>query len=274
MNTTNLPELPHLVDYDLGTRTVEYSEADAILYAIAVGARATDLDLVYERRLRVLPTYGLALGLWAVEAAGSLGAYDRLRSLHAAQRLEVHAPLPSSCTLELHGRVAAVWDKKKAAIVDIEVSCPQFTAVYSILIPGAGGWGGERGPATEHRHETRTSWRGEYSTSHELAVLYRLTGDRHPVHIDPEVAAEYGFARPILHGLCTLGIVARMLAEAAEAHPCDLTMIEARFASPFLPGSTLRLAAEPNEDPIGFEALAGEARVISHGRAAFGGSAD
>lgn len=267
--TANTPALPELTGRDLGSRSVSYTERDAILYALAVGAGAGQLDLVYERDLRVLPTYGLALGLWAVEAAGALGAYDPLRSLHAAQRLEVHEALPPTGTLDLTGRIAAVWDKGKAAMVDIEVQCPQFTATYSIFLPGLGGFGGERGPSAAPTSPP-DDWHAEYPTSESLAALYRLTGDLHPIHIDPRVAADSGFDRPILHGLCTLGIAARAIAEAAGAHPCDLTELQARFAAPVYPGEVLRLSASVTEErTVDFVADAGEGPVLGNGRARF-----
>src|SRR5690606_11448901 len=106
------------------------------------------LDLVYEQRLRVLPTFALTLGVWAVEAAGDLGAYDRMRSLHAAQRMTLHEPLPASGAVETSARVENVWDKGKAALVDIRVESTWFDSVYSIFLPGLGGWGGERGTST------------------------------------------------------------------------------------------------------------------------------
>ncbi|WP_412519467.1 enoyl-CoA hydratase [Actinomadura madurae] len=261
--------VPDLAGHDLGTRTIAYTERDAILYALSVGARAGDLDLVYERDLRVLPTYGLALGLWTVEAAGALGAYDPLRSLHAAQSLEVRQPLPPAGTLDLTGRIAAVWDKGTAAIIEVETRCPQFTATYSIFLPGHGGFGGERGPSIP-RTTTPGDWHADHPTSESLAALYRLTGDLHPVHIDPDVAAESGFDGPILHGLCTLGIAARTVAAAADAHPCDLTELRARFAAPVRPGAVLRLSATvPEKRTVTFAALVNEKPVLNSGYARF-----
>ena len=106
-------KLKDLVGYDLGTRTVEFSADDAILYALAVGASASQLDQVYERCLRVLPTYACALGLWAVEAAGKLDAYDPTRSLHVGQSLSVHEPLQPG-PVEMSGRVRSVHDKLRS----------------------------------------------------------------------------------------------------------------------------------------------------------------
>ncbi|WP_206771183.1 hypothetical protein [Thermobispora bispora] len=100
-----MTELAELAGYDLGRRTVSYTDSDAILYALCVGAKASELELVYERDLKVLPTFGLGLGLWAVEKAGNLGVYDRLRSLHAAQILTVHEAFAPSGTLDMRERL-------------------------------------------------------------------------------------------------------------------------------------------------------------------------
>ena len=165
-------ELKDLAGHDLGTRTIAYDARDAILYALAVGASCDETDLVYERDLRVLPTYACALGLWAVEEAGGLGAYDRNMSLHANQSLELHAPMPRNGSFEARGRVAEVWDKGKAAIVTIVVECEIFTARYGIFLPGRGGWGGERGPSLRLRNGTRP---GKAATR-PIAAGRRFTG--------------------------------------------------------------------------------------------------
>ena len=258
-----------LAGHDLGTRTIAWDERDAILYALAVGASCDETDLVYERDLRVLPTYACALGLWAVERAGGLGAYDRNRSLHASQSLELHAPMPRSGSFDARGRVAGVWDKGRAAIVDIAVECEVFTARYGIFLPGCGGWGGERGPSASSP-EWQPSWRGRHATGRNRAALYRLTGDLHPIHIDREVARANGFDRPILHGLCTLGIAARMLAEPAGAHPGDLTRLEARLAAPVMPGDAIDVSANGSSAGLFFEAKVGETAAVTGGWAVFG----
>ncbi len=263
--------LQDLAGHDLGTRAVGYDERDAILYALAVGAPAARTDLVYERELRVLPAYACALGLWAVEQAGGLGAYDRARSLHAAQTLELHAPLPPRAEVATRGRVAAVWDKGKAALVEVEVESDLFTARYAIFLPGRGGWGGDRGPATPRPEPpgADADWRGSCPTRTDQAALYRLTGDRHPIHVDVEVARANGFDRPILHGLCTFGIAARELAAAVGAHPAQLRRIEARLAAPVLPGDEVVIAAARDAQGVRFEAKVGQTAVLTGGRAVF-----
>ncbi|HEY1360678.1 MAG TPA: MaoC/PaaZ C-terminal domain-containing protein [Xanthobacteraceae bacterium] len=264
-------QLRDLAGVDLGAQAVAYRARDAILYALAVGAPADRLDLVYERDLRVLPTYACALGLWAVEKAGDLGAYDRKRSLHASQSLLVHRPLPREGTIEMRGRVESVWDKGKASIVNVAVEGELFTAGYAIFLPGLGGWGGSPGPAADAPRPAAAGvpWRCAVKTSPESAALYRLTGDLHPIHIDPEIARANGLDGPILHGLCTLGIAARVLAEAAAAHPCDLHSISARLSAPVRPGDTVAVSAQRAGDGLLFEASAQDRIVLKDGRADF-----
>lgn len=269
-------ELSELVGYELGKRTISYVERDAILYALTVGASSSETDLVYERDLRVLPTYACALGLWVVEAAGELGAYDRNYSLHASQSLEVFLPLPKSGNFETSGKITGVWDKGKAALLDIEVECKYFRTSYGIFLPGLGGWGGERSGSSRASsdsistvEETGKSWSGNYATSPEQAALYRLTGDLHPIHIDPSVAKANRFERPILHGLCTLGIVARMISEAEDVHPSELTKLNARLSGPVLPGDVIEVTANTTSTGLNFEAVVGSTPVLKDGRAAF-----
>jgi acyl dehydratase len=261
--------LVDLAGTDLGSHTASYDESAAILYALSVGAAATDLDLVYERDLRTLPTYACALGLWAVEAAGRLGAYDPRRSLHASQRLVMRRPLPVAGEVEMTGRVAGVHDKGKAAMVEIEVGSPAFSATYGIFLPGMGGWGGDRGPSAAKGDPVEPAHRTRFQTSPDLAALYRLTGDRHPVHIDPEVARAGGFDRPILHGLCTVGIAARVAARQVGAHPADLSELEVRLVAPVLPGDTLEVVSGERDGVVHFEVLVGETPVLSAGSARY-----
>lgn len=261
-------KLADLTGTSLGGTSASYDERDAQLYAVATGAPPDQLDLVYERDLRVLPTFGLTLGLWAVEAAGDLGAYDRMTSLHAAQQMTVHEPLPTSATVDMFATIDAVWDKGKAALVDIRVDSRWFTSVYSIYLPGLGGWGGERGASATAPEPAAAATQARFTTRPDQAVLYRLTGDEHPVHVDPEVARGYGFDRPILHGLCTLGVASRLAVEAVGAHPADLRTIDAKFAAPVLPGDELTVTSAPTADGTAvFEAKVADRVVLKHGLA-------
>jgi acyl dehydratase len=256
----------------LGERVLAYDERDAILYALAVGAPADRLDLVYERDLRTLPGLGMGLGLWAVEAAGDLGVYDRTRSLHVGQQLEVRDAFPRRASIASSGRVGAVWDKGKATVVEVEVESELFLATYTIFIPGLGGWGGERGPSGASEPDPAPAWTVDRETRRDAAALYRLTGDRHPVHIDPEVARGGGFDRPILHGLATLGMAALEIAAAVGAHPADLRRLSARFVAPVMPGERLTFEAGPADGrAVAFGVqTAGGKPAIAGGRAVYG----
>ncbi|GAA3129907.1 MaoC/PaaZ C-terminal domain-containing protein [Streptosporangium carneum] len=237
----------------LGERTVAYDERDAILYALAVGAAATDLDLVFEERLRVLPTFALTQAQWAPDALGSLGAFDTRTAVHGSQRLRVLRPLPRAGELTMAARVAQVWDKGAAAIFEVEVESDYFVATWSLFAPGRGGFGGERGPSSPKRPETPADRELRLDTSPDQAALYRLLGDRHHMHIDPEAAKAAGMPRPFMHGLCTLAAVTLPLAATAGAHPADLAELEGRFASPVFPGDRLGVRGWTEGDATLFE---------------------
>lgn len=263
--------LEELKGVDLGSRTVSYEAEDAILYALATGAPATDLDLVYERGLKVIPTFAINLGLWTIDAVAALDAFDPLNVLHAAQGFELHAPLPASATFEVHGAVRGVWDKGSAAILEVEAACEAFEAVYTMYLPEKGGWGGERGPSARTDRPAGEPVLVEQSTSPDQAALYRLTGDTHPLHIDPDVAKRSGFDRPILHGLCTLGFAARQVAAGLERHPFELRKLSAGFVAPAFPGDVLGTEIWPaGSDAAVFETRAGDKTVLAAGTASFG----
>lgn len=269
--TTTTPSLSlaDLAGTDLGVHTAGYDDAAVILYALSVGAAPEDLDLVYEHGLRTLPTYACALGLWAVEATGRLGAYEPKRSLHASQKLVMHRPLPALGSIAMTGRVANVYDKGRASIVEIEAASEYFTATYSIFLPGLGGWGGDRGPSAGRDERPEPTQVSSFQTGANLAALYRLTGDRHPIHIDPAVAAANGFDRPILHGLCTLGIAVREAAGHIGAHPADLTELDVRLSAPVLPGQVLEVTSAGKDGRAWFDATAEGTAVLSGGTAVF-----
>lgn len=262
-------DLASLAGRDLGTRRISYTDRDVILYALSVGARAGDLDLVFERDLRTLPTFALTLGVWAADEPRRLGAYDPARALHGAQSLHVLRPLPVSGEIALAGRVSGVWDKGASAIVDVEVESDYFTATYTLFIRGYGGWGGPRGPASAVEPAGDAAL-ARCATTPEQAALYRLTGDRHHIHIDPGAAVAAGLGRPVLHGLCTLGLAARALGEAVGAHPCDLRELYTRFAAPVWPGDTVDLVGSvPSAGTARYEGRVGDTAVLTSGCAVF-----
>lgn len=260
-----------LAGAELGTRKCAYAERDAILFALAVGAGPEELSWIYERELRVMPTFAMTLGLWAVRAAGATGVYDPVSTLHVGQALTVHRPLPPAAELTLDARIGSVLDKGSAALVDVLVGCEYFDAVYTIFIPGAGGFGGDRGsrpqrpelPPQQDLTARVQTWPGQ-------AALYRLTGDLHPVHVDPEVAQANGFARPILHGLCTASSVVKAVAESAGADPGSLVRLSCQLTAPVLPGDAVDVAIWNRPHRHIFVARVGEKNVLD-GSAAFAG---
>ncbi|MFF2720448.1 MaoC/PaaZ C-terminal domain-containing protein [Streptomyces sp. NPDC058011] len=261
----------HWRGLDLGSRTVTYDERDAILYALAVGARPVeDLDLVFERDLRVLPTFALTLAQWAPDVLADRGAFGDTPALHGAQRLTVHRPLPPSGEVTCSATVADVWDKGGAAVFDVAVDSVYFHAVWSIFAPGRGGFGGGRGPGRPPSPEGEPTHRAEYETFPAQAALYRLAGDRHLIHIDPAAAAAIGQPRPILHGLCTLAGTVLRVAEALGAHPADLTELYGRFAAPVLPGEALDITAWRGGGGADFEVTRQGDPVLSGGHVRFG----
>lgn len=276
-------QLDQLVGASLGSRFVQYDESDVILYALAVGAHASDLDLVFERDLRVLPTFATTLGLWANDEVAALGVFTPDAALHGAQTLEMIEPLPRTGGFEVSASVTGVWDKGRSAVVDVTATSAYFRTTYSIFLPGRGGWGGTQGAATSTSTNPMPGgagdWRGEpswstrFATSPEQAALYRLTGDRHLIHIDPGAAVSAGLPGVILHGLCTLGIAAREVSAAAGAHPADLRHVSARFAAPLLPGEVLRIyGCKPEKGEVLFTGSSDETTVLSAGHARFDAS--
>ncbi|GAA1297675.1 3-alpha,7-alpha,12-alpha-trihydroxy-5-beta-choles t-24-enoyl-CoA hydratase [Planotetraspora silvatica] len=257
---------------DLGKHTAAYDERDVILYALAVGAAPADLDLVFEKRLRVLPTFALTKAQWAPDTLGSLGAFDIRTTMHASQRLRVLRPLPPAGELTMASRVARVWDKGSAAIFEVEVESEFFVATWSLFAPGRGGFGGERGPSAPRRRDTPPGHESRLATRPDQPALYRLLGDRHHMHIDPEAAKAAGMPRPFMHGLCTLAAVTLPLAAAVGAHPADLVELEGRFASPVFPGDRLDVRGwelgGPGEGTL-FDASVNGTPVLTGGRAQF-----
>jgi acyl dehydratase len=258
---------------ELGTRTVAYDERDAILYALAVGAQASDLDLVFERRLRVLPTFALTLAQWAPDVVAGQGAWDVASALHGSQRLQVRRPLPPAGEIAMTAEVADVWDKGSAAIFDVEVESDYFVATWSIFAPGRGDFGGQRGPSRPQSPEGEPDIETSLPTFSTQAALYRLTGDRHLIHVNPDAAAAIGQPRPILHGLCTLAAATLRIAVALGVHPADLVELGGRFAAPVLPGQELDLALWHVEDGgTSFRARHEGTDVLTDGFARFAGT--
>ena len=233
-----------------------WSEEDVILYNLGVGAGnpptdPAELKYAYEADLCAVPTFatippfGMMMSLGSVEGID----IDLSRILHGDHTLTVHAPLPTSGRVSQTGRVADVYDKGKGALIVIEVVStleetgePLFTNRSGIYVRGEGGFGGDRGPAAANRAPDRDPDHVvESSTLPQQALLYRMaSGDKNPLHADPGFAVFAGFDRPILHGLCTYGIVCKAVVESAlGGSPETVETYTARFTGHVFPGETL-----------------------------------
>ncbi len=174
----------------------------------------------------------------------------------------MHGPLPTDGQGVAQSRIADVWDKGKAAVIIQEATVttpsgdPLWTARSSIFARGEGGFGGSRGPSSRlPEPEGNPVLEVEVPTLPQQALLYRLCGDRNPLHADPTFAAMAGFDRPILHGLCTYGVVCKALVDNLLAG--DVSRVESfstRFAGILFPGETLRIRAW--QTPTGYQATA------------------
>src|SRR2546430_7661424 len=193
-----------------------WSTTDILLYHLALGAGADPLDArelryVLEDRLHVLPTFGVVAPNFrtfeppAVRFPGI--EIDLAKVLHGTQSISLHGPIPPSGKAIAHPRITDVWDKGKAAVIVQEAviedasGSPLWTTRSSIFARGEGNFGGERGPSEKITMPDRAPEAVlDTPTLPQQALLYRLCGDRNPLHADPEFAAGAGFPRPILHG--------------------------------------------------------------------------
>ena len=231
-----------------------WTSTDALLYAIGVGAGLGDplreLQFTTENtagvQQQVLPTFGVLLA--QARASGDLGDFDRAMLVHAEQSIELHQPLPVAGTLRTASMVTGIYDKGSGALVESENHAvdaatgePMVTTRASTFIRGEGGFGGDRSTSQPWELPDRApDHKIVQQTRPEQALLYRLCGDRNPLHADPAFAARGGFSRPILHGLCTYGITGRaLLHELCGSDPARFTSMSGRFSRPVLPGESL-----------------------------------
>lgn len=275
-----------LINWEMEPVVQRYTDKDTMLFALSLGLGMDpedprQLQYVYEEGLQAFPTMPLVLCSpqgWAVHPEAGIN-YRMM--VHSEQRLKIHKPLPPAGTLRAVTRVDDVIDKGEGRgailylsrdIHDDESGELLATVSGTAFARADGGFGGPSGPMIEpHRlPEGEAEYRLEATTSPQMALLYRLNGDRNPIHASPEIARSARFPRPILHGLATYGVAANLLInEFAGGDPTRLQEYNARFSAPFFPGETLTVEAWKKGNEISFRAFVAErdAVVLNNGYA-------
>tara|TARA_R110002073_G_scaffold177151_3_gene335001 strand:+ start:35886 stop:38915 length:3030 start_codon:yes stop_codon:yes gene_type:complete len=256
-------DVDEALGYEFAPSKSSYDERDLALYALGVGAgddpdNDKDLQLVYEmhgKGFKALPSYAvipavnqiITMAKEGKSAPGLNFGIDRL--LHGEQYTEVIRPLPPHAKLVHKSNVKSIYDKGKNALVTYETKSYDendnlmMVNELTAVIRGAGGWGGDRGPSEPKNiaPEGKPDFVTEQNIGANQALLYRLSGDWNPLHVDPGMAKAFGFDKPILHGLCTFGHATRHVINACfpDADPRFFKSINVRFANSVYPGETL-----------------------------------
>ncbi len=235
------------------TFSYSYTWKDTALYALGVGAKRAELDYLYEGRgPKVLPSFAVVPEFRATLDLLSRTGGDLAMLVHSGERMAFHAPLEPNGTLTTTATVRGLYDMRRFAQVLVDTRTEDgggrlvAEAVSSMLFRGEGGFGGppppKEKPQVEKPKDMPPTFCVEESTSPEQALLYRLSGDRNPLHADPAFARSVGFEQgPILHGLCTFGFLARHVARAmCDGDATRVCALEGQFKRPVWPGETLR----------------------------------
>ncbi|MCX4093494.1 MaoC family dehydratase [Nocardia sp. alder85J] len=241
----------------LPTQEMAWEPSDVQLYhlGLGAGARWTDpreLRYLNDREPQVLPTFATVAGTLRDTDPPRVSypgiEIDLAKVVHASQEIVTHRPIPPRGKATATGRVAEIWDKGSAAVVVEEFSVvgsdgqPLWTARSSLFAKGEGGFGGERGPSNKAGLPDRApDFEVLSPTLAQQALLYRMLGDRNPLHSDPEFAHDAGFPNPILHGRCTYGIVCKAATDAVlDSDAARVAGFRARFTGVVYPGETIR----------------------------------
>ncbi|MGW9073036.1 MaoC/PaaZ C-terminal domain-containing protein [Streptomyces yangpuensis] len=235
---------------------IDWDHKDIQLYHLGLGAGlpATDPDelrYTLESKLHVLPSFATVAGA-GMAMLGGLAApgieVNLAHVLHGGHSIELHRPIPVKGRATSSSRVAAVYDKGKAAVIVLrsevaDADGPLWTSDAQIFVRGEGGFGGERGPSAKEELPGRAPDRVEERRIREdQGLLYRLSGDWNPLHADPEFAKLAGFDKPILHGLCSYGMTLKAVVDTALGGDVSrVRTYRTRFAGIVFPGETLRI---------------------------------
>lgn len=257
-----------------------YTDKDTMLYALGAGCAADpladpgDLKFVYERNLVALPTMAVVIAYPGFWLGNKETGVDAAKVLHGEQALVLHKPLPATGTIVGKGRVTDILDKgaEKGAVMysertlfDKATGDKVATMTQTTMLRGDGGFGGKSGPQPEPHAlpGTAPDTQVEIKTALNAALIYRLCGDRNPLHADPEIAAKGGFKAPILHGLCTYAVAGRAILRACCGNdPARLKSLKVRFSSPVYPGETIRTEIWRGNGQASFRARVVERDVV------------
>ncbi|WP_203335661.1 MaoC/PaaZ C-terminal domain-containing protein [Nocardioides limicola] len=256
---------------DLGSRTFSWTSSDVLLYHLGVGAGSRAGDHLSPTALRytldsdelqVLPSFGVVAPTFHETDPPPLDLpgcdINLAQVVHGSQEIAVTGPLPTSGTATVSTTLTDIWDKGKAAVIWQEgvarsTSGEELWRVRSsIFVRGEGGFGGDRGaPTAIELPERAPDLVTSYDVTEQQALLYRLCGDRNPLHADPQFARAAGFAAPILHGLCSYGIVLRELTDGLLAgDTAQVGGFAARFAGVVFMGETIRIDGWREDDRV------------------------
>ncbi|KAF9548340.1 hypothetical protein EC957_006836 [Mortierella hygrophila] len=263
------------------SESFSYTERDVILYNLGIGAKRTDLHLVYENSeaFTAVPTFGVVPSFAAMNGVPFgeiLPSFNPMMLLHGEQYLEIIRPFPASAKLISTPYVVDILDKGKGCVATIGVKTTDEDGndicinEFTMFIRGAGNFGGkkegvDRGAATAANKtpNRKPDHVVTEKTGEDQAALYRLSGDWNPLHIDPDMAAVGGFDIPILHGLCSFGIAGKHIFNAyCNNDPNSFKNIKVRFAKTVNPGETLETSMWREGNKVLFQVRAIERDVI------------
>ena len=266
---------PEILSLTSEAQPYAWTDKDTMLYALGIGMgsdpmNTDELPFVYESGLKAVPTQATTVAWGAGPGIGKMGI-NFLLVVHGEQKVEFHKPLPTEASILATSRVIGAYDKgDKGAVIynetvlaDAKSGEKIATLTGSTFARGDGNFGGPSEGAPEpHEVPTRAPDRSvDIATRPDQALIYRLSGDRNPLHSDPKIAAAAGFPRPILHGLCTYGVTCRAVLQAfCDFDPTKIKSHQVRFSSPVFPGETITVDLWKDGDVVSFEA-----RVKSRG---------
>lgn len=270
-----------ILAHDFGEGRQSYAPRDAILYALGLGLGHEPLDdgdlaFLDETRLAVLPSFAVTLcspGMWIRDAAFGV---DFRRLVHSAQAAEFHARLPASADVVGTAKVVSLTDRGegRGAVLELERQIADAsdgglycTLRQTLLLRGNGGFGGPPPPQSSSLIPDRDADRhASVALSPRAALIYRLSGDWNPLHIDPAFARSAGFERPIMHGLGSYGVAGVAVSRALDRDPADMSALSCRFSGIVTPGDTLAISIWPDRQGAAFRAHVGDRLVLDEGR--------